>query len=139
LAAVEVVVLADVLANADHLVVAAPATVDTRHLLDATAFATTKPGVHLVNIARGTLIDQDALHAALDDDVVAMASLDVCDPEPLPAGHWLYQHPKVRLSAHVSWSSPRLYHRIVELFVDNLRRYIAGEPLEGVVDPVAGY
>ena len=68
-----------------------------------------------------------------------MASLDVCDPEPLPAGHWLYAHPKVRLSAHVSWSSPGLYHRIVELFVANLRRYIAGEPLEGVVDPVEGY
>ena len=61
LAGVEVVGLADVLANADHLVVAAPATVDTRHLLDADAFAATKPGVHLVNIARGTLIDQDAL------------------------------------------------------------------------------
>jgi phosphoglycerate dehydrogenase-like enzyme len=139
LAGVEVVDLADVLANADHLVVAAPATVDTRHLLDSTAFAAVKPGVHLVNIARGTLIDQDALRAALDGDVVAMASLDVCDPEPLPAGHWLYEHPKVRLSAHVSWSSPGLYHRIVELFVENLRRYIAGEPLEGVVDPVAGY
>jgi phosphoglycerate dehydrogenase-like enzyme len=139
LAGVEVVDLATVLAEADHLVVAAPATVDTRHLLDAGAFAAVKPGVHLVNIARGTLVDQDALRDALDDGRVARASLDVCDPEPLPEGHWLYEHPKVRLSAHVSWSSPGLYHRILELFLDNLRRYLAGEPLEGVVDPVAGY
>jgi phosphoglycerate dehydrogenase-like enzyme len=136
---VEVVDLAGILAEADHLVVAAPATADTRRLLDSNAFAAMKPAVHLVNIARGTLIDQDALRVALDDGAVAMASLDVCDPEPLPAGHWLYEHPRVRLSAHVSWSSPRLYHRIVELFVDNLQRYIAGEPLEGVVDPIAGY
>ena len=139
LAGVEVVDLSQLLAAADHLVVAAPATANTRHLLDADAFAAVKPGVHVVNIARGGLIDQDALRVALDDDRVARASLDVCDPEPLPAGHWLYAHPKVRLSAHVSWSSPDLYNRILELFIANLRRYLAGEPLEGVVDPVEGY
>ncbi len=139
LAGVEVVDLPQLLAAADHVVVAAPATANTRHLLDAKAFAAVKPGVHVVNIARGTLIDQDALRVALDDDRVARASLDVCDPEPLPAGHWLFAHPKVRLSAHVSWSSPDLYNRILELFIANLRRYLAGEPLEGVVDPAEGY
>jgi len=139
LAGVEVVDLPQLLAVADHVVVAAPATANTRHLLDASAFAAIKPNAHVVNIARGTLIDQDALRVALDDGRVARASLDVCDPEPLPAGHWLYEHPKVRLSAHISWSSPDLYHRILELFIANLRRYLAGEPLEGVVDPVEGY
>lgn len=139
LAGVEVVGLERVLAEADHLVVAAPATANTRHLLDADAFARVKPGVHLVNIARGTLVDQAALRVALDDGRVALASLDVCDPEPLPADHWLYTHEKVRLSAHVSWSSPGLYDRILELFIANLGRYIAGRPLEGVVDPVEGY
>ena len=139
LAGVEVVDLSQLLAAADHLVVAAPATANTRHLLDADAFAVVKPGVHVVNIARGSLIDHEALRVALDDDRVAMASLDVCDPEPPPPGHWLYAHPKVRLSAHVSWSSPDLYNRILELFIANLRRYLAGEPLEGVVDPVEGY
>jgi len=139
LAGVEVVDLSRLLPAADHLVVAAPATANTRHLVDASALASVKPGVHIVNIARGSLIDQDALRVALDDDRVARASLDVCDPEPLPAGHWLYAHPKVRLSAHISWSSPDLYNRILELFVANLRRYLAGEPLEGVVDPVEGY
>ena len=62
-----------------------------------------KPGVHLVNVARGALVDQDALRAALDDGRVAMASLDAVEPEPLPAGHWMYTHPRVRLSPHVSW------------------------------------
>ena len=64
------------------------------------------PGVHLVNIARGALVDQDALRVALDDGPVAMATLDTVDPEPLPDGHWLYAHPKVRLTAHISWYTP---------------------------------
>ncbi len=131
--------LGDLLATADHLVLAAPATSRTRHLLDADAFALVKPGVHVVNIARGTLVDQDALRAALDDGRVAMASLDTVDPEPLPAGHWLYSHPKVRVSAHVSWSSPRAFARIIDAFVANLARYVAGEPLEGLIDPDEGY
>ena len=60
-------------------------------------------------------------------------------PRAQLAGHWLYDHPKVRLSAHISWASPKMVDTIVELFVANLRRYAAGEPLEGVVDPVEGY
>jgi phosphoglycerate dehydrogenase-like enzyme len=98
-----------------------------------------KQGVHLVNIARGGLVDQDALKAALDDGRVAMATLDTVDPEPLPDGHWMYSHERVRLSPHVSWSSPEGYRRIFELFLENLGRYVRGEPLEGVVDPVERY
>jgi phosphoglycerate dehydrogenase-like enzyme len=131
--------LAELLPRADHLVLAAPATPKTEHLIGEHELSLVKPGVHVVNIARGALIDQEALRGALDDGRVAMASLDVCDPEPLPAGHWLYAHPKVRLSPHISWSSPALGGRIVELLVDNVRRYVAGEPLEGVVDPVERY
>lgn len=131
--------LLDLLSRSDHVVVAAPATTATRHLLDAAALAAVKPGVHLVNVARGALIDQDALRAALDDGRVARASLDVVDPEPLPAGHWLYSHPKVRVSPHISWSSPGTIDRTIELFAENLRRWRAGHPLEGVVDVEAGY
>lgn len=131
--------LDELLPVADHLVLAAPATDRTAHLLDADAFAALKPGAHLVNIARGALVDQDALRRALDDDTVARASLDVCEPEPLPAGHWLYTHPKVRLSPHISWSSPALASRLTELTVANIGRFVAGEPLEGVVDPVERY
>jgi phosphoglycerate dehydrogenase-like enzyme len=68
-----------------------------------------------------------------------MASLDVCDPEPLPAGDPLYSHPQVRLSPHVSWSSPDTLQKMIQYFVDNIRRYRAGEPLHGLVDTTAGY
>ncbi|HEX5586667.1 MAG TPA: NAD(P)-dependent oxidoreductase [Acidimicrobiia bacterium] len=131
--------LPELLGEADHVVVAAPATPATHHLLDADAFAAMKPGAHLVNIARGSLVDQDALLAALDAGELAAASLDVVDPEPLPAGHPLYAHPKVRVSAHISWSTPFGMARTLELFVENVRRYRAGAPLEGVVDVAAGY
>ena len=131
--------LDDLLGSADHVVIAAPATAATQHLIDAAALERMKPGAHLVNVARGTLVDQDALRAALDDGRVAMASLDTVDPEPLPEGHWMYRHPKVRLSAHVSWSSPRSFDRIIDSFVVNLQHYMAGEPLEGVVDVDEGY
>jgi len=131
--------LGEVLEHADHLVLAAPATAATHHLMNADAFARVKPGVHLVNVARGSLVDQDALRVALDDGRVARATLDTVDPEPLPAGHWMYGHPQVRVSAHVSWASPKAFARIVESFSANLRRYVAGEPLHGVVDPHEGY
>ncbi len=137
---VEVVTdLEDLLASADHLVLAAPATPATVGLLDDAAFAAVRPGLHLVNIARGSLIDQDALRAALDDGRVARASLDTVDPEPLPGEHWMYTHPQVKLSAHVSWASPRAFDRMLAAFGDNLRRYVAGEPLEGIIDPEEGY
>jgi phosphoglycerate dehydrogenase-like enzyme len=126
--------LEELLSGADHVVVAAPYTPRTHHLLDSSAFAHVRPGVHVVNVARGGLVDQDALHAALDDGRVAVATLDTVDPEPLPAGHWMFTHPKVRLSPHISWSSPEGARRIFELFLENLGRYLAGEPLEGVVD-----
>jgi len=127
------------LPGAQHLVLAAPATRRTRHLIDARAFSLVEPGVHLVNIARGALVDQEALRAALDDGRVAAATLDTVEPEPLPAGHWLYEHPRVRLSAHVSWCSDVLLDRSIEMFVDNLRRYLAGGTVEHVVDLEEGY
>jgi phosphoglycerate dehydrogenase-like enzyme len=134
-----VATLDELLGEADHLVLAAPATAHTHELLDTAAFATVKPGVHLVNVARGALVDQDALRAALDDGRVALATLDTVDPEPLPAGHWLYTHPRVRLSAHVSWYTPELQRTAVEIFVDNLGRFLRDEPLLHVVDRDEGY
>jgi len=129
----------EVLAIADHLVLALPATPETRHVIDRRALTVVKRGVHLVNVARGTLVDQDALREALDDGRVATASLDTCDPEPLPQGHWLYAHPRVRLSPHVSWSMPGALDVFVDTLLDNLRRYRSGEPLVGVVDLRLGY
>lgn len=127
------------LAASDHVVVAAPATSDTHHLFGAAEFAAMKPTAHFVNVSRGSLVDQDALLSALDAEQLALASLDTVEPEPLPAGHPLFSHPRVRLSAHISWSSPDSMLRTLELFVENLRRYRAREPLDGIVDIAAGY
>ncbi len=131
--------LDELLERSDHLVLAAPATAATAGLLDDETLAKVKPGVHVVNVSRGSLIDQDALLRSLDDGRVGMASLDVVDPEPLPEGHPLYAHPRVHLSPHVSWSSPRSVIRTFEIFADNLSRYRKGELLRGHVDLEAGY
>ncbi|MBV8295806.1 MAG: hypothetical protein JO085_03130 [Acidimicrobiia bacterium] len=131
--------LAELVSGADHVVVAAPYTPRTHHLFDAEAFSHVRPGAHLVNIARGGLVHQDALRAALDDGRVATATLDTVDPEPLPAGHWMFTHPRVRLTPHISWSSPEGARKIFDLFLENLGRYLRGEPLEGVVDKEERY
>jgi phosphoglycerate dehydrogenase-like enzyme len=131
--------LHELLGRADHIVVAAPSTPATFHLIDADALAACKPGAHLVNIARGALVDQDALIDALDRDQLSGASLDTVTPEPLPEGHPLYSHPKVKLSAHISWSDPTSLDRTIDMFAANVRRYRAGEPLDGIVDTSAGY
>jgi phosphoglycerate dehydrogenase-like enzyme len=131
--------LGALLEQADHLVLAAAATRATTHLLDEAAFARVKPGVHLVNVARGALVDHAALRSALEDGRVGLASLDCVEPEPLPAGHWLYTHPRVRLSPHTSWSMPGAFDLLIEPFVENLRRDLAGEPLLHRVDVDAGY
>jgi phosphoglycerate dehydrogenase-like enzyme len=131
--------IGELVSDADHLVLAAPATARTRHLIDAEVLAQVKPGLHLVNIARGALVDQDALRVALEDDRVAMATLDTVDPEPLPEAHWLYSHPKVRLSAHISWYEPQLQKAALEIFLENIGRFSRGEPLREVVDPAEGY
>jgi phosphoglycerate dehydrogenase-like enzyme len=138
----EVVIVSDLtelFATSDHLVIAAPATEVTNHLLDSRAFASIKEGVHLVNISRGALVDQEALIAALDGGRVARATLDVTDPEPLPEGHRLYSHPLVRISPHVSWSSSSTMRTTMEMFEENFRLYTSGQPLNGVVDTLAGY
>jgi len=124
--------------RADHVVITCPLTDDTRGLFDAAVFAALKPGAHLVNIARGAIIDEAALRDALDGNL-ALASLDVTDPEPLPEGHWLYTHPRVHVSPHISWSNPRQTERFHRVFVENLAAYLAGEPLPGLVDVDARY
>jgi phosphoglycerate dehydrogenase-like enzyme len=138
--AVEIVPdLATLLADADHVVIATPETRATRHLFDDAAFAAMKPGAHLVNIARGGLVDQAALRRALDSGQVGRATLDCVDPEPLPEGHWLYTHPRVRVSAHISWSGADSNAVILERFLENLGRFERGEALLYRVDPEQGY
>jgi phosphoglycerate dehydrogenase-like enzyme len=131
--------LASLVEDADHLVLAAPATAATRGMIGGEVLAMVKPGVHLVNVARGSLLDEQALRQALDDGRVATASLDAVEPEPLPAGHWMYAHPRVRLSPHVSWSAPDALDELIDRFIDNLRRRRDGQPLSGMIDRAAGY
>jgi phosphoglycerate dehydrogenase-like enzyme len=131
--------MTDLVATSDHVVIAAPATPETRGLFDDALFGAMKSGAHLVNVARGTIVDQEALRRALDAGRVAVASLDAVDPEPLPAGHWMYTHPRVRLSPHISWNMPGAAEILVDAFIDNVRRWRRGEPLEGVVDRASGY
>ncbi|MFT5200842.1 MAG: phosphoglycerate dehydrogenase-like enzyme [Candidatus Aldehydirespiratoraceae bacterium] len=126
-------------AEADHLVLAAPATDDTAHLIDADVLAAAKPGLHFVNVARGSLVDQDALRRALDRGQVARASLDTVTPEPLPDDSWMYSHPGVRISPHVSWAGPGSRGAMADAFITNYHRFRAGETLEGVVDQTLGY
>jgi phosphoglycerate dehydrogenase-like enzyme len=131
--------LAELCKDADHIVVAAPETKATQGMIGDDAFSKMKHGVHLVNIARGGLVDQPALRRALDSERVGLATLDCVDPEPLPAGHWLYHHPRVRLSPHISWSAPGSYAGLIEPFVENLGRFLRGEELSRLVDPAEGY
>jgi phosphoglycerate dehydrogenase-like enzyme len=131
--------IAALVAASDHVVIAAPATPATRGLFDDAVFAAMKPGAHLVNVARGAIVDQEALRRALEAGRVALASLDAVEPEPLPAGHWMYGHPRVRLSPHISWNMPGAAEVLVDAFIDNVRRWRRGEPLDGLVDPAAGY
>jgi phosphoglycerate dehydrogenase-like enzyme len=131
--------LGQLVAGAHHVVIAAPATAATHQVFTDTVFEAMTPGVHLVNIARGSLVDQEALQRALDSGRVSRASLDTTDPEPPPDGHWLFTHPSVRLSPHVSWSSPEVHAGILQKCVENVRALASGRPLAGVVDPIEGY
>lgn len=129
----------ELVADADHIVLVAPLTDATRGLFDDRVFSLMKPGVHLVNVARGPMIDDAALRRALDTGIVACASIDSTDPEPLPAGHWMYEHPGVRVSPHSSWNWPGAFPAMFDMFLENLRRHLADEPLLSVVDPANGY
>lgn len=131
--------LDQLLARSDHLVLAAPSTAETRHAISRAALAHAKPGLHLINIARGNLVDHQALLDALNEGRVALATLDVTDPEPLPAGHAFYVHPRVRLSPHISPSTDQIVPALIDKFVLNLDRFRSGEPMTDVVDTSRGY
>lgn len=130
---------AKVVAAADHLVIAMPLTPATSKLVDARLLAHAKPEAHLINVARGGVLDQEALIAALDAGRLGFATLDVTDPEPLPAGHSLWTHPKVRLTPHISSNYTSVRHRMLEKIASDLSRFARGETPSGIVDPAAGY
>ncbi len=131
--------LAEVLRAGDIVVVAAPLTDETAGLIGAEQLAEMREDAWLINIARGRLIDELALRRALESGWIGGAVLDVFSEEPLSPESPLYRTPNVIITPHTSWASDRVIERSVELFIDNLRRDAAGEPLRNLVDLEAGY
>ena len=128
--------------ESDAIVVAAPDTPETRGMVDASAFARMKPGAVLVNVARGRLIDEVALVAALRERRIRGAGLDVFGEEPLPPDNPLWGLPNVVMTPHVSAVTRGFWQRETDLILRNLDRHLAGTPLESwenVVDKRAGY
>lgn len=115
-------------AESDVISLHAPAVAETHHMINAASLATMKPGVYLVNCARGGLVDQDALLGALESGQVAGAALDVTDPEPLPVGHPLLQHPRVIVTPHVASATVEGRRRLYAHAIDNALNVLAGRP-----------
>ena len=120
------------LPNAEIVILILPSTTDSRHLIDARRLALLKQGTLLVNAARGPVVDTDALVDALNSGRIR-AGLDVTDPEPLPDGHPLWKCPNLLITPHIGGSTPMFAPRSVKTAEEELRRYLAGEPLHNVV------
>lgn len=127
------------LARADVVAICVPLTSETEGMFDADAFATMKPGAYLINIARGRIVKTDAMLEALRSGRLAGACLDVTDPEPLPAGHALWNEPNVVITPHIASDASLTDERRWVLLRENIRRFGAGEALLNTVDKDAGY
>lgn len=127
--------LHEAVAHADVVVLAAPATAATAHLVDADLLTAMEPGVLLINVGRGALIDEPALIDALDAGRVSRAVLDVVANEPLPSDDPLWAHPKVVITPHSSALGDGRHRRAARAFAENLARYVAGDPLVHEVGP----
>lgn len=131
--------LHEVLPQADFVVVAAPATPETRNMLGEREFALMKSSAYLINVARGTLVDEPALISALERNVIAGAALDVTVKEPLPPESPLWKMDNVFITPHVSGATENTWEREEELMAENLKRWFAGSELLNRVDLSRGY
>ena len=131
--------LYEMLGRSDVVVIALPLTKATRHLFTRDLFRRMRPTGIVVNVTRGEIIYGDDLLAALDEGLLWGAGLDVTDPEPLPKGHRLWTHPRVIVTPHTAGGSPRRAGRVIETFIENLRRLRTGEPLLALIDKEKGY
>ena len=131
--------LGEVLPRAHFVVLAAPATAATRHLIGAGELAAMRDDAWLVNVARGSLVDTAALVAALAEGSIGGAALDVTDPEPLPDGHPLWTEPRALITPHVANPDATLMRDVAELAGRQVQRLVSGEPLLSPIDPDAGY
>jgi phosphoglycerate dehydrogenase-like enzyme len=127
------------LAESDYVVLAAPRTPRSERMIGREQLKAMKSTAVLVNISRGALVDEPALIEALRDGEIAGAALDVFAQEPLPESSPLWDMPNVLVTPHVSGGNPHYMRRVTDLFCDNLRRYLSGEPLRNLVDKERGY
>jgi len=128
------------LGDYDWVILAAPSTAATKAMIGAEELAAMKPSAWLINIARGDMVDQDALIAALTEKRIAGACLDTVTPEPLPPEHPLWSAPNAIHTMHLSGrSQTKMFQRAAAMFVRNLDAFLAGRPMENVVDLGAGY
>ncbi len=125
--------------EADVVINTAPLTDQTRGMFNAEFFAAMRPSAFFISVGRGASTVTDDLIAALKEGQIAGAGLDVTDPEPLPAGHPLWTTPRVLITPHTAGRSDRSRERLFLLVQENLRRYVAGEPLLSMVDIARGY
>jgi phosphoglycerate dehydrogenase-like enzyme len=131
--------LDDLLKQSDYVVVAAPLIAATDGLINAARLAVMKPDAFLINVGRGPQVDESALADALRSRRIAGAALDVFDREPLPKESALWDLPNLLITPHTGGLAEKLWHRQYEVFSENLRRYLAGQPLLYVVDKQKGY
>jgi len=131
--------LEEVLPLADYIVIAAPETTETRHLIGAAQFALMKPGSRLINVGRGSLLDETALIRALESRALGGAALDVTSVEPLPAESPLWKAPNLFITPHTSAISDRLWDRETALLMDLLERWFDGREMFNQVDLARGY
>lgn len=127
------------LAEADFVVIALPGTTDTHHMFGARQFARMRRGSYLINIGRGSVVDESALVDALRKGEIAGAGLDVFETEPLPSDSPLWKMEQVIVTPHTSGYTPRYFERVWALFMDNVIRYREGRELRNIVDKQAGY
>jgi phosphoglycerate dehydrogenase-like enzyme len=131
--------LAGIVHDYDYVVLAAPLTTETTGLAGADVLAAMKPSARLINVGRGELVDTAALTEALTSGSIAGTALDVVHPEPLPEGHALWGMENVIITPHMSGDTENYLDDLGKLFVNNLKRYCTGEPLENVVDKTLGF
>jgi phosphoglycerate dehydrogenase-like enzyme len=126
--------LADLLGQSDFVVIAAPHTPQTYKLFNRQRLRQMKRSAYLINVGRGVIVDLSDLTAALQEGEIAGAGLDVFEIEPLPADHPLWRMPNVIITPHCAAASPRVAERHVQTLLENIRRFVSGQPLLNVVD-----
>jgi phosphoglycerate dehydrogenase-like enzyme len=129
----------DLLRRSDFVVLTAPSTRETFHLIGREELRAMRRSAVLINVARGALVDEDALLEALQTKQLAGAGLDVFEQEPLPASSPFYRLPNVLVTSHNAGMTDRFLEGALPILVENLRRFLAGEPLHNQVDPMRGY